>query len=45
MMELLAAFGIGTVVWYGGSSVVAGGRTPGGIYGLYGGDVLHVPAV
>ena len=29
MMELLAAFGIGTVVWYGGSSVVAGGRTPG----------------
>jgi subfamily B ATP-binding cassette protein MsbA len=29
MMEMLAAFGIGTVVWYGGSSVVAGGRTPG----------------
>jgi subfamily B ATP-binding cassette protein MsbA len=29
MMELLAAFGIGTVIWYGGSSVVAGGRTPG----------------
>ena len=29
MMELLAAFGIGTVVWYGGSSVVGGGRTPG----------------
>jgi subfamily B ATP-binding cassette protein MsbA len=29
MMELLAAFGIGTVVWYGGSSVVHGGRTPG----------------
>ncbi len=29
MMELLAAFGIGAVVWYGGSSVVAGGRTPG----------------
>jgi subfamily B ATP-binding cassette protein MsbA len=29
IMELLAAFGIGTVVWYGGSSVVAGGRTPG----------------
>ena len=29
MMELLAAFGIGTVVWYGGSSVIAGGRTPG----------------
>jgi subfamily B ATP-binding cassette protein MsbA len=29
MMELLAAFGIGAVVWYGGSSVVGGGRTPG----------------
>jgi ATP-binding cassette, subfamily B, bacterial MsbA len=29
MMELLAAFGIGAVVWYGGSSVIAGGRTPG----------------
>jgi len=29
MMELLAAFGIGAVVWYGGASVVAGGRTPG----------------
>jgi ATP-binding cassette, subfamily B, bacterial MsbA len=29
MMELLAAFGIGSVVWYGGSSVVTGGRTPG----------------
>ena len=29
MMEMLAAFGIGTVVWYGGASVVAGGRTPG----------------
>jgi subfamily B ATP-binding cassette protein MsbA len=29
MMELLAAFGIGMVVWYGGSSVVGGGRTPG----------------
>jgi subfamily B ATP-binding cassette protein MsbA len=29
IMELLAAFGIGAVVWYGGSSVIAGGRTPG----------------
>jgi ATP-binding cassette, subfamily B, bacterial MsbA len=29
MMEMLAAFGIGAVVWYGGSSVIAGGRTPG----------------
>jgi len=29
MMELLAAFGIGAVVWYGGASVVSGGRTPG----------------
>jgi subfamily B ATP-binding cassette protein MsbA len=29
MMELLAAFGIGAVVWYGGSSVISGGRTPG----------------
>jgi subfamily B ATP-binding cassette protein MsbA len=29
LMELFAAFGIGAVVWYGGSSVVAGGRTPG----------------
>jgi ATP-binding cassette, subfamily B, bacterial MsbA len=29
IMELLAAFGIGAVVWYGGWSVIAGGRTPG----------------
>jgi ATP-binding cassette, subfamily B, bacterial MsbA len=29
MMELLAAFGIGAVVWYGGLSVVGGGRTAG----------------
>ena len=28
-MELLASFGIGAVVWYGGWSVVAGGRTQG----------------
>ena len=28
-MEMLAAFGIGGVVWYGGSSVIAGGRTQG----------------
>jgi subfamily B ATP-binding cassette protein MsbA len=28
-MELLAAFAIGTVVWYGGHSVIAGGRTQG----------------
>ena len=29
MMEVLAAFGIAGVVWYGGYSVIAGGRTPG----------------
>ena len=29
VMELLAAFGIGGVVWYGGWSVVGGSRTPG----------------
>lgn len=29
VMELLAAFGIGGVVWYGGSSVVGGVRTTG----------------
>ena len=28
-MELLAAFAIGAVVWYGGSSVILGGRTQG----------------
>ena len=28
-MELLASFAIGAVVWYGGSSVIAGGRTQG----------------
>ncbi|OGQ74656.1 MAG: ABC transporter permease [Deltaproteobacteria bacterium RIFCSPLOWO2_12_FULL_60_16] len=28
-MELLASFAIGSVVWYGGSSVIQGGRTPG----------------
>lgn len=28
-MELLAAFAIGAVVWYGGWSVIAGGRTQG----------------
>ncbi|MFQ5903428.1 MAG: ABC transporter ATP-binding protein, partial [Candidatus Binatia bacterium] len=28
-MELLASLGIGAVVWYGGSSVVGGGRTQG----------------
>ena len=28
-MELLASFGIGGVVWYGGFSVIAGGRTQG----------------
>ncbi|HWO43035.1 MAG TPA: ABC transporter ATP-binding protein, partial [Candidatus Eisenbacteria bacterium] len=28
-MEVLAAFAIAAVVWYGGWSVVAGGRTPG----------------
>src|SRR6185369_11696711 len=29
MMEVLAAFGIAGVVWYGGYSVIAGGRTQG----------------
>jgi subfamily B ATP-binding cassette protein MsbA len=29
MIELLAAFGIGGVLWYGGWSVVGGSRTPG----------------
>ena len=29
MMELLAAFGISSVVWYGGWSVIGGNRTPG----------------
>ena len=28
-MEMLAAFGVGGVVWYGGWSVVGGSRTPG----------------
>jgi subfamily B ATP-binding cassette protein MsbA len=28
-MELLASFAIGAVVWYGGASVIQGGRTPG----------------
>ena len=28
-MELLASFAIGSVVWYGGSSVIEGGRTQG----------------
>ncbi|HMA81719.1 MAG TPA: ABC transporter ATP-binding protein, partial [Candidatus Binatia bacterium] len=28
-MELLASFGIGAVVWYGGRSVIGGGRTQG----------------
>lgn len=28
-MELLASFGIGSVVWYGGWSVIAGGRSQG----------------
>jgi subfamily B ATP-binding cassette protein MsbA len=29
-MEMLAAFGIAGVVWYGGTSVIEGGRTQGG---------------
>jgi subfamily B ATP-binding cassette protein MsbA len=29
MMEVLASFGIAGVVWYGGMSVMQGGRTPG----------------
>ena len=31
-MELFAAFGIASVVWYGGSSVIAGTRTPGDFF-------------
>ncbi|HVO96094.1 MAG TPA: ABC transporter ATP-binding protein, partial [Terriglobales bacterium] len=31
-MELFAAFGIASVVWYGGSSVIAGSRTPGDFF-------------
>ena len=29
MLEILAAFGIAGVVWYGGYSVISGGRTQG----------------
>ena len=31
MLEVLASFGIAAVVWYGGSSVLSGGRTPGSL--------------
>lgn len=31
-MELFAAFGIASVVWYGGSSVIGGTRTPGDFF-------------
>jgi len=31
-MEILAAFGIAGVVWYGGHSVIAGGRTQGAFF-------------
>ena len=34
MMEVLAAFGIAGVVWYGGYSVINGGRTPGQFLGF-----------
>ncbi|HSD11101.1 MAG TPA: lipid A export permease/ATP-binding protein MsbA [Candidatus Binatia bacterium] len=34
MMEVLASFGIAGVVWYGGSSVMTGGRTPGSFMGF-----------
>jgi subfamily B ATP-binding cassette protein MsbA len=34
VMELLAALGIGGVVWYGGFSVIAGGRTQGEFMGF-----------
>lgn len=34
MMEILAAFGIAGVVWYGGHSVIAGGRTQGAFLGF-----------
>ena len=33
-MELLAAFAIGAVIWYGGSSVISGGRTQGEFMGF-----------
>lgn len=29
LMELIGAFGAGLVIWYGGSEVIAGNRTPG----------------
>jgi len=32
MLEVLAAFGIAAVVWYGGYSVIAGGRTQGSFF-------------
>jgi len=31
MLEVLASFGIAGVVWFGGQSVLAGGRTPGSL--------------
>ncbi len=31
MLEVLASFGIAGVVWFGGNSVLAGGRTPGSL--------------
>ena len=34
MMEILAAFGIAGVVWYGGYSVIQGGRTQGAFLGF-----------
>ena len=34
-MEMLAAFGIAGVIWYGGSSVIAGARTQGAFLGFF----------
>jgi subfamily B ATP-binding cassette protein MsbA len=34
MMEVFASFGIAGVVWYGGSSVMGGARTPGSFMGF-----------
>jgi len=40
MMEVLAAFGIAGVVWYGGHSVIVGGRTQGAFLAFLGAVLL-----
>ena len=42
MMEVLASFGIAGVVWFGGQSVMAGGRTPGLVHGVSDGDAADL---